>query len=172
MSIRMRILKTIGSNSINHNNIRKQIFNTSEFLKLNEQSFYNELWRLSKKGFIKKDTGRWSVTNTGKEYLDGQKRVLLTFNSPFTKNSPRTLLLMFDIPELRRVERAWLRKHLKKFQYIMIQKSVWVGPYPLPRDFVVYMKEIKIEDCIKTFKLARDYVPTSKKITNHSRRSL
>ncbi len=46
---------------------------------------------------------------------------------------------------------------LKKFGYIMIQKSVWVGPSPLPKEFKDYMKEIKLDKCIKTFKLEKSY---------------
>jgi len=65
---------------------------------------------------------------------------------------------MFDIPESDKREREWLRWHLKKFKYTMIQKSVWVGPEPLPKDFISYSKEAGIWDFIKTFKLAKSYV--------------
>ena len=64
---------------------------------------------------------------------------------------------MFDIPEVQKAEREWLRWHLKKFHYFMIQKSVWVGPSPLPKKFLDYIKSIKIENGVKTFKLARGY---------------
>ncbi|MBK5215715.1 MAG: hypothetical protein JJE53_02830, partial [Candidatus Pacebacteria bacterium] len=40
---------------------------------------------------------------------------------------------------------------------IMIQKSVWVGPSPLPKDFLLYLKEIEIGDDFKIFKLAKSY---------------
>ena len=39
----------------------------------------------------------------------------------------------------------------------MIQRSVWVGPSPLPEEFLNYLKQIKLIDCIKTFKLAYNY---------------
>ena len=39
----------------------------------------------------------------------------------------------------------------------MIQRSVWVGPSPLPIEFSSYLKEIKLGDNLKTFKLARGY---------------
>ena len=64
---------------------------------------------------------------------------------------------MYDIPTAFRKERDWFRRHLVKFGYIMIQKSVWVGPAPLPKDFLDYLKEIKIGDNFKTFKLAKSY---------------
>jgi hypothetical protein len=43
------------------------------------------------------------------------------------------------------------------FDYIMIQKSVWVGPSPLPKEFVEYVKSINLQDSIKTFKLENSY---------------
>ena len=79
------------------------------------------------------------------------------FNSTLEKGSSKNLLLIFDIPEARKAEREWLRFHLKKFNYTMIQQSAWVGPSPLPQEFLDYLKNIKLRDCIKTFKLARSY---------------
>ena len=80
-----------------------------------------------------------------------------TFNSPFKKESPKNLLIIYDIPSNKRKERDWFRRHLRKFGYIMIQKSVWVGPSPLPQDFLLYLKEIEIGDDFKTFKLSKSY---------------
>jgi len=80
-----------------------------------------------------------------------------SFNSPFKKDSPKNLLVMYDIPSTKRKERDWFRRQLRKFGYIMIQKSVWVGPSPLPKDFLEYLKEIKIGDNLKTFKLSNSY---------------
>jgi hypothetical protein len=39
----------------------------------------------------------------------------------------------------------------------MIQKSVWVGPSPLPKEFLEYIEKIKIKDGLKIFKLAKGY---------------
>src|SRR3989344_2754204 len=46
---------------------------------------------------------------------------------------------------------------LKKFYFSMIQKSVWVGPSLLPKEFLDYIEKIKIKDGLKTFKLAKGY---------------
>jgi DNA-binding transcriptional regulator PaaX len=81
----------------------------------------------------------------------------VAFSSSFTKDAPKNLLIVYDIPEGRKKERDWFRRQLIKFEYVMIQKSVWVGPSPLPKDFVDYLKEIKIDDNFKTFKLAKSY---------------
>jgi len=82
----------------------------------------------------------------------------VTFSSPFRGNDSKNLIVMYDIPDSQRKERDWFRRHLVKFGYIMIQKSVWVGPSPLPKDFLDYLKEIKIGDNFKTFKLAKSYI--------------
>ena len=80
-----------------------------------------------------------------------------TFISPFNDNSSKNLIVMYDIPHLQKKERDWFRRQLIKFNYVMIQKSVWVGPSPLPNDFLDYLKDIKIGDKFKTFKLAKSY---------------
>ncbi len=80
-----------------------------------------------------------------------------SFLSPFDKKAPKNLIVMYDIPNIQKKERDWFRRSLIKFGYIMIQKSVWVGPSPLPKEFLDYLKKIKIGDKFKTFKLAKPY---------------
>jgi CRISPR-associated endonuclease Cas2 len=85
----------------------------------------------------------------------------VSFASCFKKDDPKNLIVMYDIPHNLKKERDWLRRHLVKFGYNMIQKSVWVGPSPLPKDFLRYLKEIKIGNNLKTFKLAKSYINQS-----------
>ena len=80
-----------------------------------------------------------------------------TFQTPFSESSVRNLIVMYDIPHLQKKERDWFRRQLIKFGYVMIQKSVWVGPSPLPKEFLKYLGQIKIGDKLKTFKLAKPY---------------
>jgi len=82
---------------------------------------------------------------------------LASFSSTFPENAPKNLLLIYDIPHTMKKERDWFRRQLVNFGYIMVQKSVWVGPSPLPKEFLGYLKKIKIEDNFKTFKLAKGY---------------
>ena len=56
-----------------------------------------------------------------------------------------------------RKERDWLRRHLKRFDYIMIQKNIWVGPSPLPKDFLDYIKSISLLDKLVILKLLVPY---------------
>ena len=64
---------------------------------------------------------------------------------------------MYDIPKDKKKERDWFRRQLIKFNFRMIQKSVWVGPSPLPKDFLKYITGIKLKENVKTFKLAKAY---------------
>ncbi|MFA5934348.1 MAG: CRISPR-associated endonuclease Cas2 [Candidatus Paceibacterota bacterium] len=81
----------------------------------------------------------------------------VSFQSNFKKESPKKLIVMYDISHDQKTERDWLRRHLKKFGYVMIQRSVWVGPSPLPKSFVDYIKSIGLKDNLKTFRLAKEY---------------
>jgi DNA-binding transcriptional regulator PaaX len=81
-----------------------------------------------------------------------------SFIASFSKDAPKNLLLMYDIPEGRKKERDWFRRQLKNFDFIMIQRSVWVGPSPLPVEFLDYLKKIGLQKEFKTFKLAKAYI--------------
>jgi DNA-binding transcriptional regulator PaaX len=109
----------------------------------------------------------------GLPVLDDQKRAriprnvvkrkyLHSFVSNFGKNIPKNLLLIYDIPEGRKKERDWFRRQLKNFDFVMIQKSAWVGPSPLPEDFLSYLKEIGLQKEFKTFKLAKPFTENTK----------
>ena len=41
-----------------------------------------------------------------------------TFLSNLDKNSPKDLIVIYDIPEEKKKERDWFRRHLKKFNFI------------------------------------------------------
>ena len=86
-----------------------------------------------------------------------QRNFYITFHSPFEKSAPKNLLVMYDIPHEKKKERDWFRRQLVNFDYVMVQKSVWAGPSPLPKDFRNYVKFIGLSDKLKTFKLAKPY---------------
>ena len=79
------------------------------------------------------------------------------FDFNFAITAPRNQIVMYDIPFNKRSERDWFRSQLKRFNYVMIQKSVWVGPSPLPQDFLDYVKSIGLKNKLKILKLARPY---------------
>ena len=87
-----------------------------------------------------------------------RRQYLHSFSSNVNKNTQKNLLLIYDISEGRKKERDWFRRQLKKFDFIMIQKSAWIGPSPLSADFLSYIKRIGLREQFKTFKLAKPYI--------------
>ena len=79
------------------------------------------------------------------------------FDFNFANTAPKDMILMYDIPYDKRKERDWFRRHLQKFGYTMVQKSVWIGPSSLPKDFLDYVKSIGLSKQFMTFKLATPY---------------
>ncbi|TAK57498.1 CRISPR-associated endonuclease Cas2 [Patescibacteria group bacterium] len=82
---------------------------------------------------------------------------LRSFIAVTKKNVPKTLLITYDIPHNKKIERDWFRRQLKRLGFSMIQKSVWVGQSPLPADFIAYVKTIGIEKEFITFTLAQPH---------------
>ena len=157
MSIVGEILENLWNTSLSYKGMRVNLFGIPKFKNYKNQSVRVAFHRLQKSKYISGTTASCYLTNNGKNYLKNKLKTLKSFKSPFTKEQPKNLICMFDIPEIKKVERNWLRWHLKKFNYIMIQKSVWVGPSPLPKEFLDYIKSIGLEDGIKIFKLARGF---------------
>jgi hypothetical protein len=77
-------------------------------------------------------------------------------------NTPKDTIVMFDIPSNKRSERDWLRYQLKGFNYSLIQKGVWVGPSPLPKEFIRYAESIGFLNRLKVLRLAKPYSKSDK----------
>ena len=157
MSIAFYILKDMLERELNYKGYRCNIFGIPTISKYKKRSIYTTLSRLRGGKYVSQINGVWKITELGKKYIERKKNPLKRFDSPFNKNSPQNLLLTFDIPEPKKYERDWFRSQLKKFNYKLIQRSVWVGPSPLPKEFVEYLKQIKLTRFIKTFKLSKSY---------------
>ncbi len=65
------------------------------------------------------------------------------------------IILMFDIPESKRRTRKWLRDQLKIWDFEMIQKSVWMGPGPLSKEFKDRLRGLGVENCVKVFSVTK-----------------
>ncbi len=157
MSIVKEILEELLDTELNHKGVSVNIFGIPHFKKYTSRSIRTTLDRLKRKGMIEKELSGIILSKRGKEYIRKKIDSLKQFNKPENILKDKNLLVMFDVPVEKKAERDWFRWHLKKFGYIMVQHSVWVGPSPLPKEFKEYLEEIKLNKCIKTFKLAKPY---------------
>lgn len=157
MSISEKILKLLNTKTAYYKGIPVNCLGLPIFKEYKKQSVRNSFSKLHSKNYINYYGSYIKITNEGEKYLKRRSIFLKTFKANTEESQEKNLLVLFDIPENRKAEREWFRRHLIKFGYIMIQKSVWVGPSPLPREFVEYVKNIKLQESIKTFKLAGEY---------------
>lgn len=138
------------------NNFHK--INKTEYEKLERHRFNSLLSKLRSKGFIQKSKTNnkifWHITKKGAEKLNILKqkdysiksRVVLPLNQKdFLK------VVIFDIPEIYRKKRNWLRFILTNLGFQKLQKSVWLGDEKLPEDFLDHLKELKLMPYIHIF---------------------
>jgi len=157
MSIVGEILEELWNTELNYKGVRVNIFGIPRFQNYSKRSIRTTIDRFKRNGIIEKELAGIVLSKYGREYVKKKFDSLKQFDKPENMSREKNLLVMFDIPTGRKPEREWFRWHLKKFGYILIQKSVWVGPSPLPKEFKDYIKEIKLDRCIKTFKLEKSY---------------
>ena len=86
------------------------------------------IWRLTKAGNMKAENS--------KPKPDGIQR-----------------LVIFDIPEKERKKRRVIRGELTSLGYSQLQKSVWVGAIPLPKDFVALLDILNLHGKVHIFSI-------------------
>ncbi|MCX6702509.1 MAG: hypothetical protein NTW60_01405, partial [Candidatus Wolfebacteria bacterium] len=115
-----------------------------ELKKLNEPSARTILWRLQKKGLVKKHEQNYELTVLGLNILGSLKE------SKSLKEvwDGKWRIVMFDIPEKKRSARSWIRWELLSLEYKPLQRSVFVGKKPLAEDFYEEILNRHLNDCV------------------------
>ncbi len=157
MSIKSDILEILNTPQFYYKGIAMNALFLPVFENNKKQSVRNKFNQLYNDGYLDKKDGKFFINKNGKEYLIKTKKLQLRNFEPALNNNPKNLLLLYDIPEDKKKERDWFRRTLIKYSFVMIQRSVWVGPSPLPKEFLDYVKSIGLKDSIKTFKLEKGY---------------
>ena len=110
------------------------------------QEFYSLLNKLKREGFIKKKKAKlgsvWNITKTGLNKLGLLKsRKTIKYSA---EDDKKFKIIVFDVPELERWKRAWLREALVVLGFSMLQRSVWVGKKKIPEDFLEDLREKRL----------------------------
>lgn len=150
-----KIITVLSTPTHRYKGIPVNCFGMPTFSSFKKQSIRNAFAKLEKRGYLTKKEKHWYL-KPGKPFAGSEKR--RHFESPFEEDAPKNMILMFDIPEKKRTDRSWLRRQLRMFGYVLLQKSVWIGPSPLPREFVDYMKKAELWNTVRTFKLTKAFV--------------
>lgn len=111
------------------------------------RSFYNALKRLEYKYLVgaRRRSGReeWYLTEAG-EKLARRLRMKLAYSRQKHWDG-KWRLAIFDVPERVRDRRNFLRNELSALGFHQLQKSVWITPYALPKEFSEIIRELGLE---------------------------
>ena len=116
-----------------------------------EKKFYTILSKMRHEGLIKKGSFGSKIflelTKKGVRHfkrISGFPGAILPEKEYKKEKSNDLNLIIFDIPEKYRHKRVWLRKYLINLGFQMLQKSVWIGKYEVPEDFIwLTMPQVK-----------------------------
>lgn len=112
------------------------------------------LSRLRKRGLVENNNRIWSITAAGREYLKNRLQQKIPNHSEYPtsfKKRTKNMVIAFDIPEVYRKKRDWLRIELVNLGFAPLQKSVWFGPAPLPEEFVQLLGRLELIKFMKFF---------------------
>ncbi len=156
MTLIEEIFQELWAMEINYKGTRVNMFGIPKFL-TRKRSVSSTLSRLKNQDYVSHKDKVWKITHKGKDYYKNKFLLFPHFKSPFKKSAPKNMIFMFDIPETKRSYRDWMRRELQNFEYILVQRSVWVGPSPLPKKFLDHLKNSGLENYLQTFKLSKGY---------------
>ena len=135
-------------------------FDYKKWKREEEKRFYALLAKLRKEGFVKKKKFNaeilWQLTAAGLEklkVLNENMQDVLPKRQYLKKKSKDLIVVIFDIPEKLKYKRVWLRQQLKNLEFKLLQKSVWVGYWQIPEDFIHDLREIRILPCVHILKV-------------------
>ena len=121
--------------------------------KLQFKKYYDTVYNLKSRGAIKviRQNGNKFIQLTKK----GQLEVLLAKAKirPASKWDGKWRVLTFDIPEDARDKRDGLRRLLKSNNFIKLQASVFINPYPLNREAIRYLKQTGLDSYIRIMRV-------------------
>lgn len=133
-----------------------------EIRKRAKQRYYNLIYKLKRDGLIKeKIKGRkkfLALTRRGKEKLSllREKGIKKLPGISYPKNEGnKFVIIIFDIPEIEKRKRNWLRAALRNLGLKMAQKSVWIGKVKIPKQFLDDLQKLRLTDFVEIFEISK-----------------
>ncbi len=125
--------------------------------KITRHTISMNLSRLRREELVEKSgTGRrsgWRLTAKGTRYIAKQPKHIELSN--LQKDGIKRLVI-FDIPERERRKRDMIRAELLCCKFQQLQKSVWIGEYPLPEDFVSLLDGLHLARNVHIFSIREE----------------
>lgn len=106
--------------------------------------FYEGFRNLQSRGYMKRDGRGFRFTENGKKWYQGA--LTRYFKIRNQKWDRKWRIVIFDIPQELHKERVRLRAKLKMLGFYMLQKSVFVFPYPCEEELAPVCEKLDIAD--------------------------
>ena len=127
-----------------------------ELKKRKWKRFKDDLYYLQNRGLIKmhrNPDGSYKVQSTG----NGRRSVKNMFSDNVVIKVPpkwdrQWRLVIFDIPAVKKQARYALLARLKKFGFVMLQRSVWAYPFDCQKEIWFLARMLEIENYIQCIK--------------------
>lgn len=127
-----------------------------------KQRYYKMMYVLKQDGLIErkqKDKKKfWILTEKGKDKLTSfrkkNKKCLPEILYPKEK-ADKVIVAIFDVPEVEKRKRNWLRAALDNLGLKMVQKSVWMGKVKIPQEFLDDLLKMKLVDFVEIFEITK-----------------
>ena len=101
---------------------------------------------LERRGIIEKSGVNYKFTKTGRSWLErSQVKYFKLQNKKWDGN---WRVVIFDIPQEHRRNRNILRRRLRWWGFLMLQKSVFVSPYPCEEELGYLCSQLKLSDYV------------------------
>lgn len=119
---------------------------------LKKSSFAQALNRLRSQGLVESSTNNDEVliklTETGKDFLELELGNQRSWDGKWR-------VVIFDIPEQKRIVRNLFRRNLKRWGFKQLQKSVWISKRNIYDKLVAYTKDLQIEQWVAVIECTR-----------------
>lgn len=132
--------------------IWRQILGLDKTYKFSKQTFHSILWRLQKQKLVERDIKGWNITELGRKLVG---KIKYAPRAALPKEDGIIRLVIFDIPERERKKRIWLRFELLACGFKILQKSVWIGYRPLPREFLESLESLGLRKFVHIVSIER-----------------
>lgn len=141
----------------------RRLFGLDQNWQPNRSTLQVGIKRLIDQGLAERQSGKLSLTKEGRSIISGlmSKRRILD-----KKWDGKYRLVIFDIPEIKKGSRRWLREELYLLRYIQLQKSVFIGKYPLSQDIIRDIKKSRLSDFVNYLLVDKIYDERKLKLFN------
>jgi len=117
-----------------------------------KQKFAQLIYRLKKNGYIKiKNLEQNEGVILTKKGAEKVLKTKLKIRDRQKRQDGKWQMIIFDIPEEKRLLRNLLRKKLRLLEYKMLQQSIWICPYNVQKETELILRKYSIDSYIKLF---------------------